>query len=162
MPIDFRALEPHAAPAVARYPAVVSERQAARLLLVVDRDEAAGAYAAALRRARDVAHAGTVSSLAGLAGAVERLDPAVVLVDVAGDVADPFRAIASLRESRPDLAVVVVHGRENAASVRAARECGARGFVLGCLGPQAALASVRAVLADGFEQSVWSRQHGSA
>jgi DNA-binding NarL/FixJ family response regulator len=131
-----------------------------RVLCLVDRADAAGRYELALRRAGDLACAGTLSAIDELEPALEREAPAAVLVDLAGPHAPAFRRIAELRARRPQVAFVVVHASEDAALVRAARECGARGFAVDCLGPEAALASVRAVLADLAAPRAWSSPRG--
>jgi len=133
----------------------------ARVLCVVDREEVARAYEAVLRRARDLACAGTVSDLGELAGAVERFAPAVLLVDLVRPDATDFGRIAELRARRPEVAVVVVQDGDDAALLRSARASGARGYVLGCLGAEAALASVRAVLEEDGSPGAWARPTGA-
>ena len=131
----------------------------ARVLCLVDRDERGLAYERALRRADDLACAGTLRAVDELAEALASDAPAVVVVDVAEPGVAVFRRIAELRARRPDVAFVVVHPSEESTLVRVARECGARGFVVGCLGIEATLASVRAVLADA--PRAWASPRGA-
>ena len=97
---------------------------------------------------------GATSDATKVLGLVAELAPEVVLLDVRMPLLDGLTCLKRIHAGFPDVVVVMLSAVEDAATVRAAMESGARAFVLKHLDPSA-LADVirRAVAGDVYESA---------
>lgn len=98
-----------------------------RVLCVTDHAIVTRSVRAAVERERDMEWAGSLDAADGLAAAVARMRPDVVLVNVDMPGADPFKTLAELHGRRPELRTIVLIATGGEHSLDAAVAAGARG-----------------------------------
>ncbi|MET9632545.1 response regulator transcription factor [Lentzea sp. NPDC006480] len=100
-----------------------------RLLIVDDQAAIRDALAVMLDLDPDISVVGTASNGQEALAAVEELTPEVVLMDLNMPVMGGAEATGALRESHPDLPVVVLTTFDDDDSILAALRAGARGYL---------------------------------
>ncbi|KJK44298.1 LuxR family transcriptional regulator [Lentzea aerocolonigenes] len=100
-----------------------------RLLIVDDQAAIRDALAVMLDLDPDISVVGTASNGQEALAAVEELTPEVVLMDLNMPVMGGAEATGTLRESHPDLPVVVLTTFDDDDSILAALRAGARGYL---------------------------------
>jgi DNA-binding NarL/FixJ family response regulator len=113
-----------------------------RVLVVDDTEMVREGLTAYLSLEADLLVVGTCSDGSEVPEAVERLSPDVVVMDLSMPVVDGLTATRLLRESHPEVRVVVLTGEQPGARA-AALEAGAVGFVEKSADPSDLLVSVR-------------------
>jgi two-component system chemotaxis response regulator CheY len=98
--------------------------------LIVDDSPCFAAAARALLERRGYEVAGVAENARDAIEQVKRLEPAAVLLDVILPDGTGFGVAAELRDSAPDLAVLLTSSDDYSSCYSLAEECGARGFVL--------------------------------
>ena len=88
----------------------------------------------------------TVEDGRAMVEAAERLQPEVIIADVAMPALNGFEALARLRKSQPKVKVVFLTMHQNAAYARRALEAGASGFVVKHAAPEELVLAVHAAL----------------
>ena len=82
-------------------------------------------------------------------GVLDRLSPAVAVIDVGLPERDGFALLAALVTQWPELPVIFISGREDAAVRVRAQASGARGFIVKTISPEAMVSMIDAVLDGG-------------
>jgi DNA-binding NarL/FixJ family response regulator len=113
---------------------------------------------AAIRRALDATSgfeiAGEVSVGSHVVPAVNELRPDVVLLDVRMPELDGITCLRRLRKHDPDLAVVILSSYGDEEQIKAAREAGARGYVVKTVAPVDLATVIRSAL-ESSTFTVW-------
>ena len=107
---------------------------------------------AAVRRALDGADdfeiVGEVSVGSRVVPAVRETKPDVVLLDMRMPEVDGLTCLARLRKHHPTIAVVILSSYSDEAQIEAAREAGARGYIVKTVEPVDLAAVLRSALSD--------------
>lgn len=100
-----------------------------RVMCVDDNEWIGESIQRILRRHTDLAWAGWLATASGLAGEVDSRDPDVLLLDIDIPGEDPFDALASLAEARPEVRVIMLSGHVRAEYIDRALAAGAWGYI---------------------------------
>ena len=108
--------------------------------------------------ARDYDVVEIVHDGSALIEAAPRVQPDVIVCDIAMPRVNGFAAAASILAVRPDARIVFVTVQDSRAVIRKAIGCGARGYVLKSDAGNELVAAVRSALEGGFYLSVNARR----
>jgi|ERR1043165_8487009 DNA-binding NarL/FixJ family response regulator len=100
-----------------------------RLLCVDDSDDVGRAICRAARYEQGIEAVGSLTHCEGLADAIERLRPDVVLLDLSMPGEAPLEHIPRIAAKSPQTRVILFSGYDDEATRQRAREAGASGFI---------------------------------
>lgn len=120
------------------------------VLLVDDEPELLRMYAELIDARAGMRCVGTRERAEDLAAAAEALGATILVCDLSMPGTPPLRALAALQDEAPRLRSIVISGHRDQASIDAAVEAGAWGYVCKYDGEQALLEAIERVAAGEF------------
>jgi two-component system, NarL family, response regulator NreC len=116
-----------------------------RVMVVDDHAVLRSGLRLVLDREDDIEWVGEAATAEDALRAVERLDPALVIMDLEMPGMGGLAGLERLRERRPDVAVLVLSMHDEADQVRRAFEAGAVGYVLKTAADEDLVRAIRAI-----------------